>query len=313
VRSFRDRLRYVRTERCGAPAGVKPQYRVQYVRDVLMGEGWQRQGRGVNHAWNPSHAQGTFRAASHGSPPPDLPDAYEERSRLTTQGVEALKRQAAEAALARVESDMVLGLGTGSTVAHLLDLLGEAVASGALTGIVAVPTSVRTEMRARELGIQLIGLIDRPSLDLTIDGADEVSPELDLIKGGGGALLREKMVAQASDRLVIIADEKKAVARLGLTYPLPVEVVRWGWESHVRFLEGWGAQVALRVGRDGEPIVSDNGQWLLDCSFEGGIEDPVALEAALARRAGVVETGLFLGLADEAFIAAEGGVRRIGR
>ena len=232
---------------------------------------------------------------------------------MTTQGVEALKRQAAAAALARVESDMVLGLGTGSTVAHLLDLLGEAVASGALKGIVAVPTSVRTEMRARELGIRLIGLADRPSLDLTIDGADEVSPELDLIKGGGGALLREKMVAQASDRLVIIADEAKAVARLGQTFPLPVEVVRWGWESHARFLEGWGAKVALRAGRDGEPIVSDNGQWLLDCSFEGGIEDPAALEAALATRAGVVETGLFLGLADEAFIAAEGGVRRLGR
>jgi len=232
---------------------------------------------------------------------------------LTRQGVEALKRQAAEAAFARVESDMVLGLGTGSTVAHLLDILGEAVASGALTGIVAVPTSVRTEMRARELGIPLIGLADRPSLDLTIDGADEVSPELELIKGGGGALLREKMVAQASDRVVIIADEAKAVARLGLTFPLPVEVVRWGWESHARFLEGWGAAVSLRVGPDGEPVVSDNGHWLLDCRFEGGIRDPAALDAALAARAGVVETGLFLGLADEAFIAADGGVRRIGR
>jgi len=231
---------------------------------------------------------------------------------LTREGTEALKRRAAEAAFAYIESDMVLGLGTGSTVAHLLDLLGEAVATGTLRGIVAVPTSVRTETRARELGIELIGLADRPSLDLTIDGADEVSPSLELIKGGGGALLREKMVAQASGRVVIIADEAKAVERLGTTFPLPVEVVRWGWESHVRFLEGWGAKVVLRRSADGDPVQSDNGQLLLDCRFEGGIADPAALEAALAARAGVVETGLFLGIANEALIASESGVRKIG-
>lgn len=231
---------------------------------------------------------------------------------MTDGGVEALKRQAAEAAFGYVQSDMVLGLGTGSTVAHLLVLLGEAIASGELSGLVAVPTSVHTETRARALGIELIGLADRPSLDLTIDGADEVSPELDLIKGGGGALLREKMVAQASDRLVIIADGAKAVDRLGTTFPLPVEVVRWGWKAHVRFLEGWGAEVVPRTDSDGRGVESDNGLLLLDCHFRDGIADPSALEAALTGRAGIVETGLFLGLADEALIASEEGVRKLG-
>lgn len=226
--------------------------------------------------------------------------------------VEDLKQRAAAAAYAYVQSDMVLGLGTGSTVAYLLDLLGEGIGSGALTGIVAVPTSVRTEMRARELGIELIGLGDKPFLDLTIDGADEVSPDLDLIKGGGGALLREKMVAQASERLVIIADAAKAVSRLGTTFPLPVEIVRWGWEAHVRLLESWGAEVHPRRASDGSLVETDNGHLLLDCRFPGGIDDPGALEAALAVRAGVVETGLFLGLADEALIANENGVTRLG-
>lgn len=230
-----------------------------------------------------------------------------------SQGVDELKRRAAEAAFAHIESDMVLGLGTGSTVAHLLDLLGDAVKSGAIEGLVAVPTSVQTETRARELGIDLIDLGDRPSLDLTIDGADEVSTGLELIKGGGGALLREKMVAQASARVVIIADAAKVVERLGTTFPLPVEVVRWGWESHVRFLEAWGARVEPRRGADGSFVLSDNGQLLLDCHFPDGIEDPDGLEATLASRAGIVETGLFLRLADEALVASQDGVVRMSR
>ena len=230
---------------------------------------------------------------------------------MTQGGVDDLKRQAAAAAFEHVRSGMVLGLGTGSTVAHLLDLLGEALRRGTLTDLVAVPTSVRTETRARELGIELVALHERPSLDLTIDGADEISPTLDLIKGGGGALLREKMVAQASDRLVIIADGAKAVERLGTTFALPVEVVRWEWESHLPFLEKLGAEVTPRRGRDGTLVVSDNGQHLLDCRFPNGIADPAALEATLSARAGIVETGLFLGLADEAYVASEDGVTRL--
>jgi len=232
---------------------------------------------------------------------------------LKAVDAEALKRSAAEAAFAEVRSGMVLGLGTGSTVSHVLDLLGAALASGELRDIVGVPTSLRTEQHATRLAIPLVGLADRPRIDLTIDGADEVSPGLDLTKGAGGALLREKMVAQASERLLIIADEGKMVERLGTLRPLPVEVVSWGWKAHVAFLAGWGAEAVLRTRADGLPVSSDNGQLFLDCRFEAGIEDPGGLEQALAARAGVVETGLFLGLAHEALIASRGGVARMGR
>lgn len=223
---------------------------------------------------------------------------------------EALKRMAASAAFGEIRSGMVLGLGTGSTVAYLLDLLGEALRQGTLRDVVGVPTSVRTERYAERVGIPLVGLGERPEPDLAIDGADEISPTLDLLKGGGGALLREKMVAQASRRVVIIADESKLVHRLGEKSALPVEVVPWGWESHARFLRGWGAEVTVRAAPDGEPIESDNGQLLLDCRFSGGIADAARLERALQERAGIVESGLFLGLAHEAYVASAAGVER---
>lgn len=226
---------------------------------------------------------------------------------------EAHKRRAAEKAFEQVRSGMVLGLGTGSTVAHLLERLGEALRARALADIVGVPTSLQTERHATSLGIPLIGLGERERVELTIDGADEISPELDLIKGGGGALLREKMVAQASDRVVIIADASKRVPKLGTTFALPVEVVRWGWEAHVRFLRSLGAAVTLRKTTDGQPVTTDNGNLLLDCRFSDGIDDPAALEEALAHRAGVVETGLFLGLATEAVVASASGVETLER
>lgn len=230
-----------------------------------------------------------------------------------TGGPEALKRRAAESALGHVRSGMVLGLGTGSTVAHFLTLLAEALAVRRISDIVGVPTSVDTERRASALGIRLIGLADRDQIDLTIDGADEISPALDLIKGGGGALLREKMVAQASARVVIIADDSKCVDRLGTTFALPIEVVRWGWEAHARYLRTLGAEVSVRSGADRTPMLSDNGHIFLDCRFPGGIEDPLTLEGRLARRAGVVESGLFLGLASEALVASTDGVRVLRR
>lgn len=226
---------------------------------------------------------------------------------------DSLKRRAAEAALALVEHGMILGLGTGSTVAHFLDLLGGKITAGALKDIVGVPTSVRTGREARAAGIPLASLGEHAALDLTVDGADEVTPALDLIKGMGGAMLREKMVAQASNRLVIIADEGKAVARLGTLSPLPVEVVDWGWAAHVRFLQDQGAAVAVRMMEDGPPFKSDNGNLILDCRFPEGILDPHGLEAALRARAGVVESGLFLGMAGEAYLAGSGGVRRLVR
>lgn len=226
---------------------------------------------------------------------------------------DALKRQAAAAALAQVESGMVLGLGTGSTVWHLVDLLGAALRSGELADVVGVPTSVQTEVQAREEDIPLAELEDHTSLDLTIDGADEVSPSLDLIKGLGGALLREKMVAQASRRLVIISDDSKVVERLGMKAPLPVEVVEWAYASHVAFLEGTGARVELRVDDAGGAVRSDNGNVFLDCTYPGGIPDPAGLDLALAGRAGIVDSGLFLGMADEALIAAADGVRVMRR
>lgn len=226
---------------------------------------------------------------------------------------EELKRRAAEHAMSYLESGMVLGLGTGSTVSHFIELLGKAVRSGSLIDLVCVPTSERTAEAARAAGIELVGLGERPGIDLALDGADEVSPNVDLVKGMGGALLREKMVAQASGRFVVIADAGKLVERLGTRSPLPLEVVEWGLAAHVRFLESLGAEVELRAARAGRPARSDNGNLFLDCRFRGGIDDPLGLERTLASRAGVIETGLFLGLADEAVLAGEDGVRVLRR
>ncbi len=226
---------------------------------------------------------------------------------------EDLKRRAAEQAADQVVDGMILGLGTGSTVAHFLDILGERIASGRLRNVSGVPTSVWTESQAHRLGIPLTTLGAAPRLDLAVDGADEVGPGLDLIKGMGGALLREKMVAQAADRFVVIADDSKDVDRLGTRSPLPVEVVAWGHEAHARFIADLGAEVTVRMGDDDTPYMSDNGHLILDCRFRGGIDDARALETKLQARAGVVDTGLFLGMADQAVLASEQGVRMVGR
>jgi len=207
---------------------------------------------------------------------------------------------------------MVLGLGTGSTVAHFLELLAERLRDGSVSGIRGVPTSTWTEARSTRLGIPLTSLARHERLDLTVDGADEVAPDLALIKGLGGALLREKMVAQASKRLVVIADGGKVVDRLGTRAPLPVEVVEWEHAAQMRFLAALGAEVALRRGAEEEPYRTDGGHVILDARFPDGIGDPVGLEHTLQARAGVVETGLFLGLADEAIVAFDDGVRSIG-
>ena len=226
---------------------------------------------------------------------------------------DSLKRAVGVEAAELVDSGMRLGLGTGSTVAHLLVALAEKLNGGTLSDIVGVPTSLRTAREARELDIPLTSLTETPFLDLTIDGADEVDPELNLIKGLGGALLREKMVAQASRRLAIMVDDGKMVPALGTRCPVPVEVVQFGWEVHGPFVESCGADPVLRLGPDGEPMVTDNGNYIIDCYFPGGIDDAEGFERAIRARAGVVESGLFLGMATEVLVGGPAGVRTLSK
>jgi ribose 5-phosphate isomerase A len=222
-----------------------------------------------------------------------------------------LKREAAVHAAGLVSSGMVVGLGTGSTIRFALERLGELIRTGSLHDIVGIPSSVRTETAARELGIPLTDFEAHPVIDLTIDGADEVDPDLNLIKGGGGALLREKVLAQASRRNVIIVDESKLAPRLGTRWALPVEVVPFACPAEARFLESIGARVSLR-STDGHPIATDQGNRLLDAAF-GPMPDPAAIAAQLDRRAGIVEHGLFLGLAHDVIIAGREGIRHLKR
>ena len=217
---------------------------------------------------------------------------------------EQQKRAAAERAVDLVESGMRLGLGTGSTARHVLDVIAERLRDDSLHDIVGVPTSSQTAEYAKRVGIPLTTLDEQPRLDLAIDGADEVDPSLDLIKGLGGALLWEKIVESAADRLVIVVDGSKLVARLGLRAPLPVEVVPYGWRTHIDFFRALGAEPVLRRTADGQPLVTDGYHYIVDCRFHDGISDPRAVEAELASHVGVVESGLFVGMASSVIVAA---------
>jgi ribose 5-phosphate isomerase A len=223
---------------------------------------------------------------------------------------DAQKRAAAEAAVALVQDGMVVGLGTGSTAAFAIDALAHRVRQG--LRILGIPTSERSAAQAQAGGIVLTTLGEHRRVALTIDGADEIAPSLDLVKGLGGALLREKIVAAASDRLVIVADTGKLVPRLGSLAPVPVEVVAFGWETTADRLATLGAAPVLRRAGDGTPFRSDGGNLILDCRF-APIADPAALEAALSAVVGVVETGLFIGMATEALVATDTGVQRLVR
>ncbi|NHN89233.1 ribose 5-phosphate isomerase A [Acetobacter conturbans] len=220
------------------------------------------------------------------------------------------KRQAAEFAAEMVRDGMVVGLGTGSTAAFVVDALGRRHKDEGLR-FVAIPTSVATEQQAQGLGIPLTTFADHATVDLTIDGADEIQRgTLNLIKGLGGALLREKIVAAASSRLVIIADDSKLVDHLGMKTLLPVEVTPFGWEATVRHLEKFGAQASPRRNRDGAFFVSDGGNLILDCKFHE-IVDAAQLEQDIRSVVGVVESGLFVGMATEAVVAGSEGLSRL--
>jgi ribose 5-phosphate isomerase A len=229
--------------------------------------------------------------------------------------IEQLKREAARRALDLVRPGMRLGLGTGSTARHFVDLLGERVKEG-LT-VVGVPTSEKTKRQAESLGVPLTTLDETPELDLAVDGADEVGPALNLIKGGGGALLREKIVAAAAKRMIVIADETKLVDRLG-AFPLPIEVVPFGLGATRNHIAQSAAQcgcrgeLRLRQAADGGgPFITDGGHYILDASF-GAIADPASLAAALAVIPGIVDHGLFIGLARAAILAGAEGLRILG-
>ena len=222
------------------------------------------------------------------------------------------KQNAARAALAHVRSGMTIGLGTGSTAKWFIEFLAAELKAARLTDIRGVPTSVQSDDQATSLGIPLVdfSLVDR--CDLTIDGADEVGPGLTLIKGLGGALLREKIVAQNSKRLIIIADEGKVVARLGSKSPLPVEIAPFARAASERFLKSLGCTPTLRKRATGQDYLTDNQNLIFDCRFDG-IDDAAALDQKLRSRAGVVETGLFVDVAERAIIGTADGYREIKR
>jgi ribose 5-phosphate isomerase A len=219
------------------------------------------------------------------------------------------KQAAARAAVALVEPGNIVGLGSGSTANCMIRLLGERVREG--LKIIGVPTSQKTKQLAEQAGIPLATLDERPQIDIDIDGADEVDPQLNLIKGGGGALLREKIIASASRRFVVVADSSKQVARLG-KFPLPVEVIPFAEKLIANQIAALGAQVSLRQYAYGNPFVTDEGHHILDCTF-GEIADPAALALKLQAMPGVVEHGLFIGVAEMALIGKGGEVVRIER
>ncbi|MBM3223587.1 MAG: ribose-5-phosphate isomerase RpiA [Candidatus Tectomicrobia bacterium] len=224
--------------------------------------------------------------------------------------LERMKQLACQRAAQEVRDGMVLGLGTGSTVYYFLHELGRMVNEG--LRVTGVPTSVRTAQIAKELAIPLTTLEEQPRLDLAVDGADEVDANLNLVKGAGGALLREKVIAASAARFIVVVDHSKPVQQLGARYPLPVEVVPFGYAPAMRALEGLGARVSLRRGTDGQIWVSDNGNYNLDCQF-GLIADPLALQKELLTIPAVVDSGLFLNMTDTVIIGEDAGTRILQR
>jgi ribose 5-phosphate isomerase A len=229
----------------------------------------------------------------------------------TRSELDQWKAVAAQTAIALVEDGMIVGLGTGSTASFALGMLGQRVAEG--LRVIGIPTSEQTAQEARRLGIPLSTLEERDHIDVTIDGADEVDVgTLTLLKGRGGALLREKIIASASEQLIIVVDETKLVDRLGVTSPVAVEVVPFGWHATARRLRSVVTSLERRTAADGAPFITDGGHYILDCVC-GGIEDPEDLQRQLDGTVGVVEHGVFLGLASRVIVGGAHGVRVLQR
>lgn len=212
-----------------------------------------------------------------------------------------LKNKAAVEAVKNVESGMVLGLGTGSTANFAIREISRLLKEGSLKDIVGIPSSNQTEKLALELGIPLISFEQKSGIDLNIDSADEVDPDLNLIKGGGGALLREKIIAQSSTRNIIVVDEQKMSQKLGTKWAVPVEIIEFSYKPVAIYLEDLGAELALRKNQNGEIYRTDQGNIIVDCNF-GQIQDLNELNKALNSKAGIIEHGLFIGIADEVII-----------
>jgi len=223
---------------------------------------------------------------------------------------EKFKKEASLAAVDEIRNGMVLGLGSGTTVRFALEEIGRRVASGALRDIRGIPSSRETEGLSLKCGIPLTTFDKDGTIDLDIDGADEVDPCLNLIKGGGGALLREKILAQASRRIVIVADRSKMSGRLGEKRSVPVEVIPFAWSTEAAHLESLGSRTELRKDPSGSPFVTDQGNYIIDCDFKA-IEDPAGLAHRLDDRAAIMEHGLFIGLASEVIVAGKDGIRRM--
>lgn len=220
------------------------------------------------------------------------------------------KQQAAETAVELVQSGMVLGLGHGSTAKFAINAVASKINNGELRDLVAIPCSKQTEADMKRLGIPLGDLNSFSKIDLTIDGADEVDPNLNVIKGGGGAVLREKIVAQISQRYVIIVDDEKLSPTLGTKFFVPLEILSFGWERQSDYLKSIGGQPNLRKDKNGQPVLSDQGNYLLDCKF-GPISDLGKLAKQLESRSGILEHGLFIGLATDVIAAGPSGIKHL--
>lgn len=221
---------------------------------------------------------------------------------------ELLKRKTAEKAVEFIESGMVLGLGTGSTFKYVLDILAEKLHSKKITNIIGIPTSENTKALAEKLGIPCGKPSDYPIIDLTIDGADEVDSKLNVIKGGGGAHLREKLIAQATKKYIIIVDESKLSKNLGEKWAVPIEVIKVALEVETTFLQLLGADTVIRKNDDGQLFITDEGNYIIDANF-GVIKHPKKLAKRLNKRAGIAEHGLFIGMVDQVIVASDNGVR----